>query len=42
MVVNSDDPFDPEAADSGNFLPLYRGHAMTIKYADIQPIVAAH
>ncbi len=42
MVANSDDPFDPEAADSDNFLPLYRGHGMTVKYTGIQPIVAAH
>ena len=42
MVANSDDPFDPEAADNDNFLPLYRGHGMTIKYTGIQPISAAH
>lgn len=41
-VANSDDPFDPEAADNGNFLPLYRGHSMTIKYTGIQPIARVH
>lgn len=41
-VANSDDPFDPEAADSGNFLPLYRGFGMTIKYTGIHPIVPVH
>lgn len=41
-VANSDDPFDPEAADNGNFLPLYRGHGMFVKYDGIQPIAAAH
>ena len=41
-VANSDDAYDSEAADNGNFLPLYRGHGMTVKYTGIQPIVAAH
>jgi hypothetical protein len=41
-VANSDDPCDSEAADNDNFLPLYRGHGMTVKYTGIQPIVAAH
>jgi len=41
-VANGDDPFDPKAADNDNFLPLYRGHGMHIKYDGIHPIVPAH
>ena len=37
-VANSEDPFDPDAMKNGNFLPLYRGHPMTIKYSGIQPL----
>ena len=38
VVANHDDPFDPEAATNGNFLPLYRGHAMSVKYEGLQRI----
>jgi len=27
-IANADDPFDPEASENGNFLPVYRGHGM--------------
>jgi len=32
LIANHDDPFDPQAAKSGNFLPIYRGYKMTIGY----------
>ena len=38
VVANYDDPFDPEAKANGNFLPLYRGHAMSVKYEGLQKI----
>ena len=31
-VANVDDPFDPDAESNGNFLPLYRGHGMTVRF----------
>ncbi len=37
-VVNADDPFDPDARDNGNFLPLYRGHALNVKYKGLSEI----
>ncbi len=37
-VANSDDPFDPKAENNGNFLPLYRGHGMTIRFDGIEPV----
>lgn len=36
--ANIDDPFDPNAAFSGNFLPLYRGHGAHIRYEGLKPI----
>ena len=30
-IVNADDPFDPDASKNGNYLPLYRGHKLSIK-----------
>lgn len=38
VVANYDDPFDPEAKSNGNYLPLYRGHAMSVKYDGLQKI----
>jgi hypothetical protein len=32
MVANFMDPFDPEVKNNGNFLPLYRGQKLTVKY----------
>lgn len=37
-VANADDPFDPMAADNGNYLPLYRGHGMVVSYEGLQPV----
>ena len=38
VVANHSDPFDPEAKTNGNFLPLYRGHALSVKYHGLQEI----
>ena len=35
-VASVDDPFDPDAANNGNFVPLYRGHEMHIKYQGLE------
>ena len=37
-VVNNDDPFDPDARVNGNYLPLYRGHAMFVKFTGIEAV----
>jgi len=37
-VANADDPFDPDASANGNFLPLWRGHAVFPKYAGLQEV----
>jgi hypothetical protein len=37
-VGNSDDPFDPDAKENGNFLPLYRGHGMFVRYEGINEV----
>ena len=31
-IVNANDPFDPSAKISKNYLPLYRGHSLTFSY----------
>lgn len=31
-IVNANDPFDPSAKKSGNFMLLYRGHGLMTKY----------
>ena len=36
-VANSDDPFDCDAEQNGNFLPPYRGHGMVAKYNSLEP-----
>ena len=38
VVANTDDPFDPEAAANGNFLPLYRGHGMAVKFDGLEKL----
>jgi hypothetical protein len=35
IFVNSKDPFDPDAKKNGNFLPLYRGHAVMPKFSGL-------
>ena len=42
VVANADDPFDADAKETGNFLPLYRGHGMRVKYSGIQSISNSH
>jgi hypothetical protein len=37
-VASADDPFDPMAKTNRNFLPLYRGHGMTVSYKGLQSI----
>jgi hypothetical protein len=37
-VASVDDPFDPDAVNNGNFVPLYRGHGMHIKYQGLEAI----
>ena len=36
-VANSDDPFDLDAQQNGNFLLLYRSHGMVTKYNGLEP-----
>ncbi len=31
-AADNEDPFDPDAHDNGNFLPLYRGGGMLIRF----------
>lgn len=38
VAANDDDPFDPDAASNGNYLPLYRGHAIFVKYEGLEQI----
>lgn len=40
MVARAEDPFDPDAQNNGNFLPLYRGYGMHIRYAGVQRLNA--
>jgi len=35
IFANSDDPVDPDAKSNGNFLPLYRGHAVFPNYSGL-------
>lgn len=34
VVASADDPFDPDAVNSGNFLPLFRGHGYMCKHSN--------
>jgi hypothetical protein len=38
-VASADDPFDPDAERNGNFIPLYRGYAMHIRYEGLRSLV---
>jgi hypothetical protein len=38
IFANAQDPFDPHAKNNGNFLPLYRGHAMYPKFTGLMDI----
>lgn len=37
-VANSDDPFDPLATETGNYLPLYRGAGYVCSYTGLESI----
>ncbi len=37
-VANNKDPFDPQANVNGNFLPLYRGHGMFVRYEGLREV----
>lgn len=35
-IVNSNDPLDPDAQVNGNYLPIFRGHGMFVRFNGIQ------
>ena len=37
-MASVDDPFDPDAVTNGNFVPLYRGHEMHVRYEGLQKV----
>ncbi len=37
-IASADDPFDPDAERNGNFVPLYRGCGMHIRYEGLRPL----
>lgn len=39
-IASADDPFDPDAERNGNFIPLYRGCAMHIRYEGLRSLIA--
>ena len=39
-VANTKDPFDPNIATNGKYLPLYRGHGMYVNFTGLEPIVS--
>lgn len=39
-VSSAEDPFDPMAATNGNYLPLYRGYGMHVRFTGLVPIVS--
>ena len=41
-LASTEDPYDPNAADNGNFLPLYRGHPCYIKFDGLTPLNDQH
>jgi hypothetical protein len=38
-AANNEDPFDPDALTNGNFLPLYRGGGMVVRYQGLVPLI---
>ena len=38
VFANADDPFDPLAAENGNFIPVYRGHRAMVRFEGLEPI----
>lgn len=41
-VASVNDPFDPMAASNGNYVPLYRGHGMHVRFEGLEPIASLH
>jgi hypothetical protein len=37
-ATNKNDPFDPQAKENGNFIPLVRGEGITVGYRGLQPL----
>jgi hypothetical protein len=37
-VASADDPFDPGAKSNGNYVPLFRGVGMHIRYEGLRSI----
>lgn len=37
-MASVDDPFDPDAVTNRNFVPLYRGHGMHVRYEGLQKV----
>lgn len=37
-AANSNDPFDPQAKESGNYIPLVRGEGLNVGYKGLQPL----
>ena len=37
-MASVDDPFDSQAITNGNFVPLYRGHGMHVRYVGLQKL----
>jgi hypothetical protein len=35
-AASVEDPLDPDAVDNGNFIPLYRGHGMHIRFEGLK------
>lgn len=38
VVANAEDPFDPQAVKTRNFLPVLRGHPLTVKFSGLVKI----
>jgi hypothetical protein len=36
--ASTDDPFDPEAKSNGNFVRLYRGHGVHVRFTGLEPV----
>jgi hypothetical protein len=38
VLVNLDDPFDPDAKTNGSYLPIYRGYSVHPKFLGFEEI----
>lgn len=41
VVVNSEDSFDPMAAETGNFTPLFRGAQLIVNFSGLEPAIVS-